>query len=158
PGRAVPWIARPLCWRSGTTMGKEAPMSATAEQTAHPGQGHRVEKVDPGPHAIASERLAARVRRFAVQDRLFLGVTFTFALFVLVVLAGLLVSLFIEAWPAFREFGLGFFVGTTWSPADDVYGAVIAVYGTVVSSFIALLIAVPISFGIAVFLTETCPI
>jgi len=133
-------------------------MSATAEQTAHPGQGHRVEKVDPGPHAIASERLAARVRRFAVQDRLFLGVTFTFALFVLVVLAGLLVSLFIEAWPAFREFGLGFFVGTTWSPADDVYGAVIAVYGTVVSSFIALLIAVPISFGIAVFLTETCPI
>src|SRR5690606_2078108 len=139
-------------------MGKEAPMSATAEQTAHPGQGHRVEKVDPGPHAIASERLAARVRRFAVQDRLFLGVTFTFALFVLVVLAGLLVSLFIEAWPAFREFGLGFFVGTTWSPADDVYGAVIAVYGTVVSSFIALLIAVPISFGIAVFLTETCPI
>ncbi len=74
------------------------------------------------------------------------------------VLAGLLVSLFIEAWPAFREFGLGFFVGTRWSPADDVYGAVIAVYGTLMSSFIALVIAVPISFGIAVFLTETCPI
>src|SRR5690606_5001410 len=90
-------------------------------------------------------------------DRFFLGVTFSFALLVLVVLAGLLVSLFIEAWPAFREFGAGFFVGTTWSPADDVYGAVIAVYGTVMSSVIALLIAVPISFGIAVFLTETCP-
>lgn len=133
-------------------------MGVTAGHAAHAGHGRVVGKADPGPADLAGERLAARVRRFAIQDRLFLGVTFTFALFVLVVLAGLLVSLFIEAWPAFREFGLGFFVGTRWSPADDVYGAVIAVYGTLMSSFIALVIAVPISFGIAVFLTETCPI
>ena len=73
-------------------------------------------------------------------------------------LVGILVSLVLEAWPAFREFGLGFLSGTTWSPADDVYGAVIAIYGTLVTSVIALLIAVPISFGIALFLTETCPL
>jgi phosphate transport system permease protein len=102
--------------------------------------------------------LAARVRRFAAQDRLFLVVTFFFAALVLVALAGILVALFIEAWPTFREFGLGFFVTATWSPTDDVYGAVIAVHGTLITSAIALLLAVPISFGIAVFLTETCPL
>src|SRR5690606_15365657 len=135
------WPPRPLCSVPGTTMGKEARMGATAEHAAHGGQGHGLRIADPGPGSIASERLAARVRRFAIQDRLFFAITLTFALLVLVVLAGLLVSLFIEAGPAFREFGAGFFVGTAWSPADDVYGAVIAVCGTVMSSFIALLIA-----------------
>ena len=100
---------------------------------------------------------AARVRRFAVQDRIFLAITFAFAALVLVALMGILASLVIEAWPAFREYGVGFVTGTKWSPADDVYGAVIAIYGTLVTSLIALLIAVPISFGIAVFLTENCP-
>ena len=113
----------------------------------------------PRPYASAADRrFAERVRRFAAQDRLFAGVTFTFAALVLLIMAGLLVSLLIEAWPALREYGVGFLVGTTWSPADDVYGAVIAIYGTVVTSAIALLIGVPISFGIAVFLTETCPL
>jgi phosphate transport system permease protein len=106
----------------------------------------------------AERRFAQRVRRFARQDRLFAGVTFCFAALVLLTMAGLLVSLLIEAWPALRAFGIGFLFGTTWSPADDIYGAVIAIYGTVMTSAIALLIAVPISFGIAVFLTETCPL
>ncbi len=113
----------------------------------------------PMPYGSAADRrFRERVRRFAVQDRLFAGVTFTFAALVLSIMAGLLVSLLIEAWPALREYGIGFLFGTTWSPADDVYGAVIAIYGTVVTSAIALLIGVPISFGIAVFLTETCPL
>ncbi len=106
---------------------------------------------------MTQDAIAARVRRFALQDRLFLLVTFTFAAVVLVALAGILVSLVVEAWPAFREFGFGFLTGTRWSPADEVFGAVISVYGTLVTSCIALLLAVPISFGIAVFLTETCP-
>jgi len=110
-------------------------------------------------HGSTADRLfRARVRRFAAQDRLFAAVTFSFAAFVLFAMAGLLVSLLIEAWPALREYGIGFLYGTTWSPADDVYGAVIAIYGTIATSAIALLIAVPISFGIAVFLTETCPL
>jgi phosphate transport system permease protein len=107
---------------------------------------------------MTHDALAARVRRFAKQDRFFLGVTFSFAALVLAALMGILLSLFVEAWPALREYGFGFVTGTRWSPADDVYGAVIAIYGTLVTSAIALLIAVPISFGIAVFLTETCPI
>ncbi|RPH67096.1 MAG: phosphate ABC transporter permease subunit PstC [Burkholderiales bacterium] len=114
----------------------------------------------PAPAAAAAraqQALAARVRRFAAQDRLFLVVTFSFAAVVLAGLMGILVALVIEAWPALREFGLAFFYGTTWSPTDDVYGAVISVYGTLVTSAIALLIGVPISFGIAVFLTEMCP-
>jgi phosphate transport system permease protein len=113
----------------------------------------------PRPHTSEAERrFAQRVRRFAVQDRLFVAVTFSFAALVLLTMAGLLVSLLIEAWPALQEYGIGFLFGTTWSPADDVYGAAISIYGTVVTSAIALLIGVPISFGIAVFLTETCPV
>ncbi len=109
-----------------------------------------------GEHAQAI--LAARVRRFAMQDRLFGGLTFCFAALVLLSLLGILVSLFIQAWPALSEFGISFLWGTTWSPSDNVFGAVIGVYGTLVSSAIALIVAVPISFGIAVFLTETCPL
>ncbi len=101
--------------------------------------------------------IAARVATFARADRWFERITLSFAALVLLSLAGLLASLVIEAWPAFREFGPGFLVGTTWSPSDDRYGAVIAIYGTLVTSAIALLFAVPISFGIALFLTETCP-
>jgi phosphate transport system permease protein len=71
---------------------------------------------------------------------------------------GILGSLLYGASPALRTFGLGFLTGTTWSPSDDVYGAVIAIYGTMATSAIALLFAVPISFGIALFLTETCPL
>jgi phosphate transport system permease protein len=107
---------------------------------------------------MTQDAIAARVRRFAMQDRLFLLVTFAFAAIVLIVLLGILISLVVEAWPALGEFGFGFLVGTRWSPTDDVYGAVIGVYGTLVTSAIALVVAVPISFGIAVFLTETCPV
>ena len=111
------------------------------------------------PQSSAAERMfRERVRKFAAQDRLFAWVTFSFAALVLFAMAAMLVALMIEAWPALQAFGIGFLFGTTWSPADDVYGAVIAIYGTVISSAIALLIAVPISFGIAVFLTETCPL
>ena len=104
-----------------------------------------------------ADRFAARVRRFALQDRLFQGVTFFFAALVLCGLAGIIVALVAEALPALRTAGADFFFGTRWSPTDGVFGAVISVHGTLVTSAVALLVAVPISFGIAVFLTETCP-
>jgi len=104
-----------------------------------------------------ADRFAARVRRFALQDRLFQGVTFFFAALVLCGLAGIIVALVAEALPALRTAGADFFFGTRWSPTDGVFGAVISVHGTLVTSGVALLVAVPISFGIAVFLTETCP-
>ncbi len=107
--------------------------------------------------AASDSAMLARVRRFAWQDRLFALVTLSFAVLVLVALAGIVGSLVYEAYPALEEFGAGFLWGTIWSPSDDEYGAVIAIVGTLVTSVIALLIAVPVSFGIAVFLTETCP-
>lgn len=107
--------------------------------------------------AASDSFMLARVRRFAWQDRLFALVTLSFAVLVLLALAGIVGSLVYEAIPTFQEFGVQFLWSTTWSPSDDEYGAVIAIVGTLVTSAIALLIAVPVSFGIAVFLTETCP-
>lgn len=108
--------------------------------------------------AQAMQRQAEKSAQFLRQDRLFAGVTFSFAALVLLTLFGILVSLFVQAWPAFEEFGLDFFYSTTWSPTDGNFGAGIAVWGTLATSLIALLFGVPISFGIAMFLTESCPV
>ncbi len=101
---------------------------------------------------------AARIGTFKIQDAIFHQVTLAFAFLVLAALAGILISLMIEAWPALRHFGLAFFWSNVWSVPDGKFGALIAIYGTVVTSIIALVIAVPLSFGIALFLTETCPV
>jgi phosphate transport system permease protein len=91
------------------------------------------------------------------QDFLFHKVTLGFTLSVFVALAGIIVSLIIGAMPALREFGPGFITTIEWDPVNDRYGALISIVGTLLTSFIALLIAVPVSFGIALFLTELCP-
>ena len=75
---------------------------------------------------------------------------------VLMLLLGVVISLFIGAWPAFREFGFGFLFSDAWSPPKEKFGAATAIYGTLVTSVIAMLIAVPVGLGIAVFLTELC--
>jgi phosphate transport system permease protein len=102
--------------------------------------------------------LARRVARFAFQDRWFERITGSFAALVLLAMFGIIGSLIYQSLPVFQKFGLGFITSATWSPSDDVFGAGIAVFGTLVTSAIAMLIAVPISFGIALFLTETCPL
>jgi phosphate transport system permease protein len=76
---------------------------------------------------------------------------------VLVVLAGILGSMIYGGWPAFREFGLGFITSSVWDVNNDQYGAWVAIVGTLTSALIALVIGVPISLGIAVFLTQLCP-
>jgi phosphate transport system permease protein len=106
----------------------------------------------------AVDQQAERIRVFKWQDAVFHKITLSFAFLVLAALVGILVSLALEAMPAFRQFGVGFLWGNVWSVPDDVYGALIAIYGTLATSLIALLIAVPVSFGIALFLTETCPV
>jgi phosphate transport system permease protein len=98
------------------------------------------------------------VKRQRLQDFLFHKVTLSFSLLVLAALAGILISLIITAWPAFKKFGLEFIWRVEWDIINEEFGAAIAIFGTVVSSGIALLIAVPLSFGIALFLTETCPV
>lgn len=97
------------------------------------------------------------MRRMKWQDFVFHKVTLVFALSVLLTLGGIIVSLFVGAWPAFEQFGPGFITRVEWDPVNDEYGAMIAIAGTLVTSFLALVIAFPISFGIALFLTEICP-
>src|SRR6476620_5134081 len=106
----------------------------------------------------AAERaLASAMRRQRIQDFFFHKITLGFAMLVLLMLTGIIVSLIIGAIPAFREFGPGFITTVEWDPVNDQYGALIAIAGTLITSFIALLVAFPVSFGIALFLTEICP-
>lgn len=93
-----------------------------------------------------------------IQDFVFHKSTLFFALTVLFALIGIIISLIVSAWPALSEFGLGFFFTIEWDIINGKFGGLIAVFGTVVTALIALVIAVPLSFGIAVFLTETCPV
>ncbi len=105
----------------------------------------------PTPQALR----IAKLQR--IQDFLFHGITQFFALSVLLALLGIIISLIINAWPALDKFGFGFFFTKEWDIINGEFGGLIAIYGTLVTSLIALLIAVPLSFGIAVFLTELCP-
>jgi phosphate transport system permease protein len=79
------------------------------------------------------------------------------AILTLVLLAAILVSLTISAWPAISKYGLGFLANTAWDPVQEEFGGLVMIYGTIATSLIALLIAVPVSFGIAIFLTELSP-
>jgi phosphate transport system permease protein len=101
--------------------------------------------------------MIAVVKRQKWQDFLFHKVTMGFSLLVLLALVSIIISLFYSAWPAFQKFGIGFIWSDEWDIVNDKFGALIAIYGTLMSSAIALLIAIPLAFGIALFLTETCP-
>ncbi|MCU0813969.1 MAG: phosphate ABC transporter permease PstC [Burkholderiaceae bacterium] len=90
-------------------------------------------------------------------DTVFSLLTHGAAWLTLALLVGIIVSLFIGAWPSIRQFGLGFLVSTEWDPVQEKFGGLVMIYGTLMTSFIALLIAVPVSFGIALFLTELSP-
>jgi phosphate transport system permease protein len=108
---------------------------------------------------MPSERLS----RIKVLDRLRLGdtvfrhLTQAAAIAVLLLLSGVIISLIDGSLPALRTFGLGFLVSQRWNPVTDNFGALPAIYGTIVTSFIAMLIAVPVGLMIAFFLTELCP-
>ena len=105
----------------------------------------------------AAKVMVSTMRKQRFQDFLFHKITLFFALSVLLVLTGIILSLMIGAWPAFKEFGPAFITTVEWDPVNDQYGALIAIVGTLATSLIALLIAFPVSFGIALFLTEICP-
>jgi len=107
--------------------------------------------------SISHTAMMSVMRKQRIQDFLFHKVTMLFAMSVLVVLVGIIISLIHESIPAFRTFGLHFIASAEWDPVNDQYGALIPIIGTLVTSVIALLIAFPVSFGIALFLTEICP-
>jgi phosphate transport system permease protein len=87
-------------------------------------------------------------------DQIFFGLTFAFAALIAVVLVWITASLFSIAYPAIAKYGLGFITATRWNPVEDLYGALPQIYGTIMSSIIALLIAVPLGVGVAIFLSE----
>jgi phosphate transport system permease protein len=106
----------------------------------------------------AHDRLRDRVlRRFELGDVAFRIVTQACAIAVLLLLSGVIVSLAYGSAPALSQFGFGFLSSQAWNPVTENFGALPAIYGTLVTSLIALLIAIPIGLGIAVFLTELCP-
>jgi phosphate transport system permease protein len=98
-----------------------------------------------------------QLKRESRAEDAFRGLTMGSAFLVLALLAGVLVALVYGSWPALKTFKLGFLTQEVWNPVTEQFGALAPLYGTVVTSLIAMLIAVPFAFGIAVFLTETCP-
>jgi len=106
---------------------------------------------------VSHAAMQSVMRRQRMQDWIFHKTTMLFALSVLFVLIGIIASLAFGAWPALKEFGPGFVTRVEWDPINDQYGALIAIVGTLSTAGIALLIAFPVSFGIALFLTEICP-
>ena len=107
---------------------------------------------------VAITQISARRRAAGgMGDTLFRALTVFFATLVLAILGGVIVALIHGAWPALRRFGLSFFVNTAWNPVTEKFGAVAPIYGTLVTSLIAMLIGVPVAFGVALFITELCP-
>jgi phosphate transport system permease protein len=109
---------------------------------------------DPGSVVIAGATKPVTRRSW---DRAFRGITFAAAVAVLALLGSVIAVLVYGAMPALRTFGLGFLVDESWNPVTEKFGALAPVYGTVVVSLIAMVIAIPISLGIAAFLSELCP-
>jgi phosphate transport system permease protein len=107
--------------------------------------------------AIRLRGTAHRIGREKVAERIFRAATFVAAVLVLTLLGGVVLALVKGSWPALSHFKLDFLTKEIWNPVTEKFGALAAIYGTVVTSLIAMLIAVPVSFGVAIFLTELAP-
>ena len=128
-------------------------MEITAPSPAAPVTADRVETrrdQTPGPRSPRGNS--------GFGDALFFNVTRLFAILTLLLLAGIIVSLVVSSWPSLQKFGPGFLWTSEWNPPAQKFGALIPIYGTLVTSVIALIIAIPVSFGIAFFLTELSPV
>jgi phosphate transport system permease protein len=110
------------------------------------------------PAQSPSADMLSVARRQRWQDALFHRLTQFFSLLVLFALAGIIVSLFLNAWPTFEKFGVRFLWYVEWDIINEEFGAAIAIVGTLLSAGLAMILAVPLAFGIALFLTETCPV
>jgi phosphate transport system permease protein len=112
-------------------------------------RGTAAERVVPAPLVASS-----RQRRLLAGDRIFQGLALASAMLILLIAVIFMVALFLPALPAIRRFGLGFFVTRTWDPVRQTFGALPALYGTLVTSAIGIVIAFPIGLGAALFLAE----
>src|SRR5262245_55089306 len=110
-------------------------------------------RAEPGG-ATSRARILDRLR---LGDIIFHNITRAAAVTVLVILGGVIVALITGAWPALSTFGLTFLIDDSWNPVTERFGAIAPIYGTLVTSIIAMVIAVPVGLMIAMFLTELCP-
>src|ERR1700691_2005409 len=110
--------------------------------------------MSPATVFVIEPRHAARQR---LGERLFKGATWLAAVLVLALLGGVAIALVKGAWPALSHFKLEFLTRQVWNPVTEKFGALAPIYGTLVTSLIAMAVAIPLSFGIAIFLTELAP-
>jgi phosphate transport system permease protein len=107
--------------------------------------------------AVALTATSAAGRKFRPGDAIFANLARASGIFVLLLLGSLILSLFIGGLPAFRRFGPGFLTSAAWDPVKEVFGAGVSIYGTLLTSILAMVLAVPLAFGIAFYLTELAP-
>lgn len=103
------------------------------------------------------DRPPSRRNTGPLGDLIFAGLARGAAILTLALLVGIIVSLFVGAWPSISANGLRFLWTAEWDPVQEKFGGLVMIYGTLMTSAIALIIAVPVSFGIALFLTELSP-
>ncbi len=115
-------------------------------------------RVASPPRCMSQSIPESLLRRQHLYDLAFRNATRLFAALVLALLLGILVTLLIGSWPSLKAFGPGFLVSHEWNPVTEKFGALVPIFGTLATSFIALLIGIPVSFGVAVFLTELSPL
>ncbi len=108
--------------------------------------------------ALLAHPAARNGRAGALGDIVFRALSFLFALFVLLILGGVIIALVHGSLPALRAFGPAFVIGRAWNPVTEKFGALAPIYGTLVTSAIAMLVGIPVAFGVAMFITEVCPI
>lgn len=118
---------------------------------ASPYDNNNMERSDPMDRPPEERRSSPWI------DKVFSAAAHGAALLTLALLIGIIASLVVGAWPAISKYGLGFLWNSEWDPVQENFGGLVMIYGTLMTSFIALLIAVPVSFGIALFLTELAP-
>jgi phosphate transport system permease protein len=115
-------------------------------------------RISPADNSAVSRAISdGNLRKQYLLDQLFRHATRLFAFLVFVLLLGILASLLAGSLPAMKAFGFGFLSSAEWNPVTERFGALVPIVGTLVTSFIALLIGIPVSFGIALFLTELSP-
>ncbi|HKI94179.1 MAG TPA: phosphate ABC transporter permease subunit PstC [Gemmatimonadales bacterium] len=107
--------------------------------------------------ADARDTTARRLATPSWGDVVFRAVLTLFAVIGPFLLLAIIGQLAIESWPSIQKYGIGFIFNSTWDPVHDIYGAAPMIFGTLLSSFIALVIAVPLAVGVAIFLTEFAP-
>jgi phosphate transport system permease protein len=108
--------------------------------------------------AVVARPASGKGRAGAAGDAIFRALTFLFALLVLLILGGVIVALIDGSLPALRAFGFSFVTSQAWNPVTEKFGALAPIYGTLVTSAIAMLVGIPVAFGVAVFITEICPL